>query len=195
MSGTSISISINPNDLARIRKKLQSLDAELRSHDGSVFKCLFRITDDYNKTVASVMGVVDANDDLTSISFRPFMGDTATVRWAKLAKKSIRIKRTMGWRLTIWEASGTTKNSLLRTGSKVVTVGGKYEFFAGLSKQDDTEAYMHALAAETGINAATGKQFSPRPLFSVANDLFIRNSGKIIEAIQASVRESITKVW
>jgi len=163
-------LSLNQADLKRIQGKLDKLK-QVNTPTSKVYQYKLKVLTDYAQAIQSVMGEVhheggSMNSDLV-------MGKSFQVSWEALSDATVELKRAKGWELEIWEATGTTKSA--------VRVAGD---FAGIDGTTHKAAYDHALTAEFGDFNVVGTQRSTkRALFTVANDLIMRNKELILKEI------------
>ena len=165
----SFSFKLNQNDLNRIKKKLEATVNAAQKEGSALYRYRFNILDEYRKSIVSVMGVVDGDSGGSATSSR-VLAKSFSVNWDSLSNMTLNVKRKLGYKLTIWEASGETKRS--------VSVKGN---FAGIDSKDNLDAFYKALETEFGGAHSEGEipDYSKRALFTIANQLVLDNLEQI----------------
>lgn len=175
-------IGFNPTDLKRIEDKLKKLkDVTTNVNSGLLGNYKVSILLQYQSAIIRAMGSVQVVDYGNTSSFGSgFRGNVLIdfsplgvrqAHWKNLSPGTIDHKRALGYRMTIWEASGASKNAVKLH---------KKDSFVGIDKNTDSEAWLHAWRTETGA----GGQFEKRALFTLANEIFLSNKQRIVEDIR-----------
>lgn len=164
-------------DIFRIFEKLEKGKTKLKKKN---LKIQWRVDllDKYAAVVQSAMGSVRARGGYASISFNLQGQHSATkVKWQRLSRYTLNQKagyevatedlEDIRAEFRIWVDTGTTKDSVKVSGNFAGIVGGA--------------AYERAKRTEEGGISQKGKPVPPRPLFNVANDLFLQAIDKAFE--------------
>jgi hypothetical protein len=181
-------LTLNQADLDRIKGKLNKLNfvtKELSNPSNPLYEYRFSIMLSYQNAVTRAMGsvqVVDYESPTKSygsgyhsdvvISLQGLGSEHTS--WKNLAPATVSIKRELGYRMKIWEASGDAKR-----GVRIHVENG----FVGLEPADG-EAYLHAYAAEHGVGTWSSTTWEKRSLFLVANHVVMQQKEKILARIK-----------
>lgn len=174
------SIKLNEKDIAKIKNKLNKTIAASQRKGSPVYNYRLDILNDYKETIVSAMGSVDGESGGSPTS-KSFIGKDLNVTWAPLSSLTLSTKEIKGWSLSIWEASGETKEAV-----KV------YETFAGIDGSKDQWAFEKALMTEYGgaVHEGGPSDYNKRALFTIANSIFNENKEAIKKAIAQKVVET-----
>lgn len=188
----SISIKFNEADVKRITGRLQRIGQELTSGRNSVFQWRLLLLNDYKEAIVAAMGSVNVTGGSAKIEGKGKVsfGSPNSVYWKALAPLTINLKQWSGESLSIWQASGQTKQAV-----RVTAETG----FAGIDGGKFPEAYQKALNTEFG---GVGKgwdskgldgftDWPSRPLFTIANEAFKRNRENIVRQLQGWIHQTV----
>lgn len=186
-----ITMGFNKDDLARISSKIKKIQDNARN--GSLQAVIQAVSEDYKIVVTAKMGTINARNSADPV-FK--YGDvSATTHWAELGPNTIRRKENKGWTsagmVSFWYATGDAKSLTDAVRLEGFRAPQVVSYFAGIRKGIDREVFNHALRTEFGALGPGSPEFPARGLFSIANEVFIRNKDRIMDKVRKALLNGV----
>lgn len=202
MSSSPFEIKFNKTDQARIIKKIEALKSNCNTLTGGpVCNIVLEYVTAYQNTIVEAMANIDGESG-GSPTFK-VKEMSQNTWWAPLTELTMNTKRDLGLSLSVWNATGKTRESV-----KIQEVHIPYravKFFAGIDKATNPAEYQKAINTEFGARSSTtdfkhdGGFAAPfwvsnwvaRPLFTIANEVIKANSQNIANAVRSAVMSNV----
>ena len=192
-----MSITFNESDLTRIQGKLKKLQDNCAVRPGTeVYNLTLKYVTDYQRAVVNAMGVVSGSSGGSVSINLPGIGSQC-VNWEPLAESTLAYKMAQGLYLTVWKATGSTQDSVALE-KNISSANGAAEFMAGIDRQRHPNEYAKAINMEYGgvlgntpVASSSPVSWPSRPLFTIANQIFMDHKAEIVNAVQLAILRGV----